>query len=126
MDDTPHSTLPPQAVLYQLASGHYISRALELVARLGIADIPLLYETGHERDFASVIVTSCSPEQQLERLRARHGYTEAAAKARLAAQMPVSEKAARATFVIDTSGTLDETHRQVEEIYGALRSIVEI
>ncbi len=39
MDDTSPSALPPQAVLYQLASGHYISRALELVARLGVADL---------------------------------------------------------------------------------------
>ncbi|TMA81476.1 MAG: methyltransferase [Deltaproteobacteria bacterium] len=39
MDDASHATLPPQAVLYQLATGHYVTRALDLVARLGIADL---------------------------------------------------------------------------------------
>jgi len=39
MDDTSHATLPPQAVLYHLATGHYVSRALDVAARLGIADL---------------------------------------------------------------------------------------
>ena len=39
MDDASQSTLPPQAVLYQLATGHYVAHALDLAARLGIADL---------------------------------------------------------------------------------------
>lgn len=86
-------------------------------APAAIADIPLLYETHHERDFALVIVVACSPEMQIDRLRARNGLSDADARARLAAQWPIALKIERADFVIDTSGTFEDTDRQVVEIY---------
>jgi dephospho-CoA kinase len=89
--------------------------------RAAIADIPLLYETGRERDFDRVIVASCRPEQQVDRLVRERGLSRAEAALRLAAQMPVAEKARRADFVVDTSGTFDETDRQIDEVWGRLR-----
>jgi len=86
----------------------------------GVADIPLLFETEREGDFDCVIVTACRPEQQLERLQAR-GLTDLEARQRLDAQMPLAEKLGRATHVIDTSGTLAETDRQVEELVQKMR-----
>lgn len=96
-------------------------RAFELIERppFAIVDIPLLYETGRDVDFAQVIATVCARERQLARLVAR-GLSEAAARQRLAAQMPAAEKAARADFVIDTNGDHADTDRQVEHVLRAL------
>ena len=91
-------------------------RAFELVGDdpFAIVDVPLLYETGAEKDFDRVIVTACLPETQLARLRER-GLTEDAARQRLAAQWSTGEKASRADFVITTDGTFADTDRQVDE-----------
>jgi dephospho-CoA kinase len=87
---------------------------------MGVASIPLLYETRREHDFDVVVVTVCPPEMQLQRLLDR-GMSEDEAHQRIAAQMPADEKAARGSFVIRTGGTMAETDRQVEELLVALR-----
>jgi dephospho-CoA kinase len=80
-----------------------------------IVDVPLLYETGAEKDFDRVVVTACSPELQLARLRER-GISETSARQRLAAQWPTDERIARADFVIRTDGPYEETDRQVADL----------
>lgn len=89
-------------------------------ARWVLADIPLLFETGHEADFDRVIVAVCTPEQQVCRVMQRDGLSEAGAHARLAAQWPIAPKVERATDVVDTGGTFDETDRQVDAVCAAL------
>ena len=89
------------------------------VGPMVIVDVPLLYETGHAGDFDCVIVTACPADVQLERLMKR-GMIEADARQRLAAQLPTSEKAARADFVIQTGGSYEDTDRQVEDILASL------
>ena len=88
--------------------------------RMAIADIPLLFETGHEHDFDVIVVCACAPFEQLRRLVERDGLSEEAAQARLAAQWPIGEKAARADHVIRTDGTFDETNAQVRLVYDRL------
>ncbi len=90
---------------------------------LGIADIPLLYETGHEGDFDKVIVASCTPDQQIARLTARSGLSREDATRRVAAQGPIAEKARRADYVIDTSGTPAETDSHVREVWRQLQAV---
>jgi dephospho-CoA kinase len=85
-----------------------------------IADIPLLYETGHDRDFDRVIVAACSPATQEHRLADR-GLSPEEARQRIAAQMPTDAKRARADIVIDTNGSKEETDRQVATVFAALR-----
>jgi len=92
--------------------------------RVAIADIPLLFETGHQHDFEVVIVCACAPDEQLRRLMARDGLTEAAARERLDAQWPIDEKVARAHIVIRTDGGFVETDRAVGRTYESLRSDV--
>ena len=87
-----------------------------------VADIPLLYETGRERDFDAVIVTACSPETQVRRVMARDGLSESDARQRVAAQLPIDEKVRRADFVIHTEGTVAETDRQVREVWTRLEN----
>lgn len=88
--------------------------------RLAIADIPLLFETGHEHDFDRVIVAACDPEEQVRRVMARDGIDEEAARARLSAQWPIEEKARRADHVIRTDGTHAETEAQVVRLFDLL------
>ncbi len=88
--------------------------------RLAIADIPLLFETGHDHDFDKVIVCACEPAEQVRRLVARDGLTEEEARARLAAQWPIEEKVNRAHYVIRTDGTTAETDAQVRGVLGKL------
>jgi dephospho-CoA kinase len=85
-----------------------------------IADIPLLYETGGERDFAVVIVAACTPEAQLARVMARDGLSADDVRRRLAAQLPIEDKVRRADYVIHTDGTRAETDAQVQRVYEKL------
>jgi dephospho-CoA kinase len=87
--------------------------------RIAVVEIPLLFESGHAKDFDHVIVTACSPETQLARLVAR-GVSEIRARQVLAAQMPTAEKAAKADYVIQTDGAKAETDAQVQEILRTL------
>jgi dephospho-CoA kinase len=82
-----------------------------------IADIPLLYENERTGTVEAVIVVWVDHETQLRRLLERDGLTEQAARQRIAAQMPLDEKRARADAVIDNSGSRESTQRQVEAIY---------
>ncbi len=67
-----------------------------------------------------VVVVVADPETERRRLMARDGLSEADARARIASQMPIGEKAKRADHVIDNSGTREETERQVRAVHGAL------
>jgi dephospho-CoA kinase len=88
-----------------------IRRAMEVeTTRLAAAghdlafyDAPLLFEVGLEPSMALVVVVHAPPDAQLARLMARDGLTLPEAQARLAAQLPVAEKAARADVVVDNS-----------------------
>ena len=85
-----------------------------------MADIPLLCETGHHRDFDWVVVVACSPEQQVRRIVARDGLTEADARQRLAAQWPIADKVALADAVIWTEGSLADTDEQTDRLFAEL------
>jgi len=82
-----------------------------------IADIPLLYENERTGTVEAVIVVWVDPETQLRRLLERDRLTDYEARQRIAAQMPLDEKRARADAVIDNSGSRESTQRQVEAIY---------
>jgi dephospho-CoA kinase len=84
-----------------------------------VLDSPLLIETGRHRDVELVIVVSSQPETQIRRLVAR-GMDEEDARARLAAQMPLAEKAEVADVVLDNEGSLDELEGQVDRLWADL------
>lgn len=89
-------------------------------APFGVADIPLLYETGRESDFDAVVVAACDPETQLVRLMARDHLNPTEARLRIAAQLPIADKVRRADYVVRTDGTLEETAARVQQVQRAM------
>jgi dephospho-CoA kinase len=83
---------------------------------IAIADIPLLYETGSDKLYESVIVTACASDEQVRRIVARDHVTDVEARQRLAAQIPIEEKVRRADYVIRTDGSYAETDEQVRDV----------
>jgi dephospho-CoA kinase len=86
---------------------------------LAVVVIPLLFETRAESHFDKIICVACSAAAQRERLLAR-GWTPEQIQQRIAAQMPVEQKIARADFVVWTGGALDAHARQIERILSKL------
>lgn len=83
-------------------------------------DIPLLFETGGAEAFDKVIVASAGSRLQRERVLARPGMTEAKFRQILERQLPDEKKRSKADFIVDTSGSLDETRVQVRHILACL------
>jgi len=88
-----------------------------------VVEAAILIETGSYRRFDRLILVVCSEEQQVERAMRRQGAVESVVRARLSRQMPAEEKRKFAHFVVDTSGTKDNTLKQTESVYRALRRI---
>jgi len=88
-----------------------------------VVESAVLFEAGQNRRFDKMVVAWCRPEQQIERTRAKSGISVADIERRMAAQMPGEEKKRLADYVIDTSGTLEETERQVEEVFAKLTTL---
>ncbi len=91
-------------------------------AEIAVLDIPLLFETGREKEVDVVIVVSADPAQQRERALARPGMTSDKLDFILSRQIPDAVKRARADFVIDTSVSLAETARHVERVIADIRA----
>lgn len=89
-------------------------------APYGLYEAALLVENGIHRTLNGLVVVACQPETQLARVMARDGLDEDSARARLAAQKPLADKLAAATWVIWNDGdrealevAVDETHARI-------------
>ena len=98
----------------------FLADAADQRRRGAALDIPLLFETGGERRVDVVIVVSAGAAAQRARALARPGMSDEKLAAILARQTPDGEKRRRAHFVIDTSGELAHSRRQVEDVVRAL------
>ena len=98
-----------------------VQEAQERAAEIVVLDVPLMYESGLEAGLEDVVVVWAPEELQVERAIAR-GVREDDVKARIKAQIPLDQKRDRAGRVIDNSGSLGETRRQVEELWLNLRA----
>lgn len=81
---------------------------------------PLLIEMGTHRDCDMVVVVSVAPQTQVARSVAR-GMAEDDVRARIAAQLPLDERARQADVLLDNEGTVEELSRQVDRLWGRLR-----
>lgn len=107
-----------EAIMHPLVrggQGGFMEAAQRDGKRAVLLDVPLLFESGAAEKMDKTIVVSCPREMQVERVLAR-GVPLADVEAIIAKQMPDAEKRRRADYVIDTSGTLQETQMQVERI----------
>ncbi len=89
---------------------------------LAIVDIPLLFENGVDWGLDGVIVTTVDEAEQRRRALARPGMTVEKLDAILARQMPQAEKIKRATYIFDTSGTIEATRDEVRRLVQRLRT----
>jgi dephospho-CoA kinase len=87
--------------------------------------VPLLIEINIQHKFHKVLLVYVPRETQIERLLKRDAITREAAESILRAQMPIDEKLRYADFVIHNEGTLDETARQVEQVWEELKKETE-
>jgi dephospho-CoA kinase len=85
-----------------------------------VFEIPLLFETGGEKDFDKIVVVSAPSDVQRARVLERTGMSAPKLEAIVARQTPDQEKRCRADFVIDTRGDLSTTEAQVRDILACL------
>jgi dephospho-CoA kinase len=111
------------ALLHPRIAQAFLERTRAL-AEAGVArvlyDAPLLIENGLHTRMEGVVLVAIPRELQRARLMLRDGLSAEAAEARLASQLPLEEKRKHATWVVDNSGSLEETRAQVERIWKAL------
>jgi len=108
-----------EAILHpavRAAEGRFLRRACRAGGRTVVLDIPLLFETGRENQFNAVVVVACPRGMQLQRLMERNKLSKDDAERRLNAQLPIEKKVEKATHVIRTDGTFEDTDRQVAEL----------
>jgi dephospho-CoA kinase len=102
-----------------------VARRTEALARAGVTvvlyDAALLIENELHRGMDGVILVSAPEAVQRARLAARDGLDDLAITARLAAQLPLADKRAHATWVVENGGSLDETRAQVRRIWEQIR-----
>lgn len=86
-----------------------------------ILSVPLLIESGHYKHCDKIVVVTVDDETHIKRLMERDGFTREEAIMRISAQMHLSEKVKYADFVIDNSGSMEETERQAKEVFDKLK-----
>jgi dephospho-CoA kinase len=93
---------------------------------VAIVEAALLLEAGVADRFDRLIVVTCNPEQRAARFAARQKINLESARQevarRMAAQMPDEEKVKAADYIIDNSGSIDDTRSQVREVWGQLQA----
>lgn len=120
-DDGERATLNRLVHPYVIAGYRRWVRGMRPAGRTVVVVLPLLYEAGLVEEWSAVVCVSALRRTQLHRLQ-RRGHDEAEARRRIAAQMPLREKEARADYVIVNEGTMDVLRRQTRTV---LQSITE-
>lgn len=108
-----------EAIIHPLVAAQremFLVAARSKDANLVVLDIPLLFETGSEKNCDYVAVVTASPEEQRRRVLARTDMTAEKFEKILASQISDFEKREKADFIIDTSLGLDHARMEVEEI----------
>ena len=82
--------------------------------------MPLLFETGYDREVGKTVVVTARQSLRIQRIVARDGSTKAAALRRIRAQMPDREKVKRADMVIRNNGSLEELETRTREVFDEL------
>ncbi len=107
------------AVIHPAIAALSQQRLREAAARSSVVvyEAPLLFEAGAEKRVDAVLTVTASDAVRLQRLMARDALSEEEARARLGAQMPQEQKAARADYVIDNSADWKATQKEVAALW---------
>ncbi len=114
-----------EAVVHPLVKARqtaFLKAAEEAGCNMAILDIPLLFETGRDREVDVIVVVSAEPRLQKERAMKRPGMTVDKLDFILSRQLPDEQKRERADYVIDTSVSLADTAHEVDRVIAAIRS----
>lgn len=103
-------------------------RSLELITSqepgsVIVYDVPLLVETENSYDFDKIIVVTADPQLRIQRLMDLRGMTEHEAQSRVYSQATEEERLAIADYVIDTSGSLEKTYMDVDELWAVIQNV---
>jgi dephospho-CoA kinase len=112
-----------EAIIHPLVRAHraaFVRAAAGRGEKIVVLDVPLLFESGADRECDATVVVSAPEDVQKARVSARPGMTLEWLAVIMSKQMPDSEKRRRAQFVIDTSRGLDDAERQVRGVLRAL------
>jgi dephospho-CoA kinase len=90
-----------------------------------VLEAAILIETGRYAQCDKLVVTDCDQETQIARGIKRDGATRDAILARLSKQLSLEEKKRHADFIIDTSGTKEDTLKQVHQVFQKLKPLAE-
>ncbi len=107
------------AILHPLIRQRFAERVRALDSSgepLACYEVPLLFEVGLEAELRPVVVVSAPESVRVARIVARDGIEESAARARIAAQMPLEDKLKAADYVIDNDGSEERTHAQADRV----------
>ena len=109
--------------LVRAVSHRFMQEQAARGARIVVLDIPLLFETGGEKNVDAVVVVSAPAAVQRARVLSRPGVTAERLDALLARQMPDAEKRAHAHFIVDSSRSFDAARAQVHGIVRAVAGL---
>ncbi|MGB7335821.1 MAG: dephospho-CoA kinase [Salaquimonas sp.] len=114
-----------EAIIHPLvaeARDLFLTEASDAGAKIAVLDVPLLFETGGEKNCDYVAVVTASAEEQRNRVLSRPDMTEEKFEKILSSQMPDAEKRSKADFIIDTSNGIEAARAQVLNILDHLTS----
>ena len=109
-----------EAIIHPLVRARTLEAIAGTSARVAVLDVPLLFESGMDALCGETWAMSADADTQIRRIRERDGLTEAQARARIANQLPMAERNARATRVIDSARPIEETRSELSRLYREL------
>ncbi|HTN60368.1 MAG TPA: dephospho-CoA kinase [Devosia sp.] len=114
-----------EAVVHPLVRNRiarFIEQAERSGAALAVVEVPLLFESGYDYGFDAIAVTYVAEPIQRQRALARRGMNVEKFEAILARQLPQAQKMARATYLFDTGGTIEQTADAVKALTASLQA----
>jgi len=122
--DDPDAFKRLEAIVHPLVrerEEEFLKRNREAGADLVVLDIPLLFESGADARVDRIVVVTCDPQLQHDRVLARPGMTEEKFAMILSRQMPDAEKRKRADYLVDTGHGIEAARQRVNEIIADVR-----
>ena len=109
-----------EGIIHPLVWARTLRMIEETDASVAVLDVPLLFESGMDELCGETWAMSADDATQIARIRERDGLSEAQARARIANQLPMAERNARATRVIDSARPIEETRSELARLYAEL------